>query len=34
MYSAIHGDEDKKTMLNPIENDKFIEEFNKMWNDN
>lgn len=34
MYSAIHGDEDKKPMLNPIENDKFIQEFDKMWNDN
>lgn len=31
-YKAIHGDEDKKPMLNPIENDKFIEEFNKTWN--
>ena len=33
MYQAIHGDEDKKNLPNPIENDKFIEEFNKMWND-
>lgn len=32
MYQAIHGDEDKKNMSNPIENDKFIEEFDKMWN--
>ena len=32
MYQAIHGDEDKKNISNPIENDKFIEEFDKMWN--
>lgn len=31
-YGAIHGDEDKKPMLNPIENDKFIKEFDKTWN--
>ena len=34
VYSAIHGDEDKKNLPNPIENDNFIEEFNKIWNDN
>ncbi len=33
MYQAIHGDEDKKPMSNPIENDKFVKEFNKTWND-
>ena len=33
-YQAIHGDEDKKNLSNPIENDKFIQEFNEMWNDN
>lgn len=33
-YQAIHGDEDKVNLSNPIENDKFIKEFNKMWNDN
>ena len=33
MYQAIHGDEDKKKMPNPIEDEKFIEEFDKMWND-
>ena len=33
MYQAIHGDEDKKNLLNPIENDQFIEEFNRTWND-
>jgi hypothetical protein len=32
MYSAIHGEEDKKKLPNPIENDKFIEEFNEIWN--
>lgn len=34
VYRAIHGDEDKKNLPNPIENDKFIEEFNKIWNNN
>ena len=33
MYQAIHGDEDKKNLPNPIENDKFIKEFDKIWND-
>lgn len=33
MYQAIHGEEDKKNMPNPIENDKFIQEFEKTWND-
>ena len=32
MYQAIHGEEDKKNISNPIENDKFIEEFNDIWN--
>lgn len=32
MYQAIHGGEDKKNLPNPIENDKFEEEFNKIWN--
>ena len=31
-YGAIHGEEDKKNMLNPIEQDKFEKEFNAMWN--
>lgn len=34
IFLAIHGDEDKKNLPNPIENDNFIEEFNKTWNDN
>ena len=33
MYQAIHGEEDKKNLSNPIENEKFIEEFDKIWND-
>lgn len=32
MYQAMHGEDDKKNMSNPIENDKFIKEFNKTWN--
>ena len=32
IYQAIHGEEDKKKLPNPIENDKFIEEFDKIWN--
>jgi hypothetical protein len=32
-YAAIHGDEDKKNISNPIENDYFIQEFNKTWNE-
>lgn len=32
MYEAIHGEDDKKNMSNPIENDKFEKEFNKLWN--
>ena len=33
MYQAIHGEEDKKPLSNPIENDKFIKEFDTLWND-
>ena len=32
MYQAIHGGEDKKNMPNPIDNQKFINEFNEVWN--
>lgn len=32
MYQAVHGEEDKKNMSNPIENDKFEAEFDKIWN--
>lgn len=33
MYSAIHGEEDKKNMPNPADQEKFEEEFNKLFND-
>ena len=32
MYQAVHGDEDKKNMLNPIEQEQFEKEFNSIWN--
>ena len=32
IYSAIHGEEDKKFMPNPADDEKFIEEFDKMFN--
>lgn len=32
MYSAIHGEEDKKNMPNPADQTKFEEEFNKLFN--
>ena len=34
MYQTIHGEEDKKNMPNPIDNQNFIDEFNKIWNMN
>ena len=34
MYQAIHGGEDKKKLPNPIDNAKFVEEFNQIWNSN
>lgn len=33
MYQAIHGEEDKKNLPNPVDNDKFVAEFDKIWND-
>ena len=33
MYQAIHGEEDKKHMPNPQNEEKFIKEFNKMFNE-
>lgn len=33
VFKAIHGEEDKRNLPNPIENDKFVEEFDKTWND-
>ena len=32
MYSAIHGEEDKKFMPNPQDEEKFIKEFNEVFN--
>ena len=32
MYNAIHGEEDKKDMINPLDNEKFLAEFNEMFN--
>lgn len=31
-YMAIHGEEDKKGMLNPVAEEKFIKEFDEMYN--
>ena len=33
MYQAIHGEEDKKHMPNPQNEEQFIKEFNKMFNE-
>ena len=33
MYSAIHGEEDKKKMPNPKDEEEFVENFDKMFND-
>ena len=33
MYSAIHGEEDKKGMPNPIDEERFVENFDQMFND-
>lgn len=33
MYSAIHGEEDKKRMPNPKDEEEFVENFDKMFND-
>ena len=32
MYAAIHGEEDKKFMPNPADEEQFIQDFNKMFN--
>ena len=34
MYIAVHGEEDKKRMPNPNDEDDFIENFNSIFNDN
>ena len=31
-YAAVHGEEDKKGMLNPRENEQFVKEFNELYN--
>lgn len=33
MYTAIHGDEDKKGMPNPMDEEQFIENFNELFNE-
>ena len=33
MYSAIHGEEDKKSMPNPADEEQFLENFNNLFND-
>lgn len=33
LYQAVHGEEDKKFMLNPTENEAFVENFNSMFNE-
>ena len=33
LYQAIHGEEDKKIMPNPADEEKFVAEFNKMFNE-
>lgn len=32
MYAATHGEEDKKNMPNPMDEEKFVEEFNQTYN--
>ena len=32
MYAAIHGEEDRKNMPNPMDEEQFLAEFNKMFN--
>lgn len=32
MYSAVHGEEDKKNMPNPADEEQFLENFNNMFN--
>ena len=33
MYSAIHGEEDKKQMPNPADEEQFVENYNQMFNE-
>ena len=32
VYQTIHGEEDKRKLPNPVDNDKFETEFNEVWN--
>lgn len=32
MYRAVHGEEDKKNMLNPKDQEQFVQDFNNMYN--
>lgn len=32
MYQAIHGEEDKKQMPNPVDEEQFVKDFDKMFN--
>lgn len=32
LYRAVHGEEDKKRMPNPIDDEKFLEDFKEMYN--
>jgi hypothetical protein len=32
-YMAIHGEEDKKKMPNPADEEQFLKEFDKLFND-
>lgn len=32
MYMAVHGEDDRKGMDNPVKEEQFIEEFNKIFN--
>jgi hypothetical protein len=32
MYHTIHGDEDKQGMLNPKDEQQFLNDFNQMYN--
>jgi hypothetical protein len=33
MYKAIHGEEDKKNMPNPSDNEQYNKDFDKLFND-
>jgi len=32
MYEAVHGGEDEKNALNPVEQESIVNNFNKMYN--